>query len=301
MRSVLLVNPAAGDGLAAEVTGSVAGHLRAASDVRVVTATDASSAAGAAADAVVDGVDVLAVLGGDGAAHEAVQACAGTGTALAVLPTGTGNDLARALGMPLQPVTAARAAARAMRQESYRRIDLGRIVGGGWFATVLCAGFDSKVNGRVNRMRFPRGRHRYDVAVLRELVGLAAMPLRVETDGDTVEFDATLVAVGNTACYGGGIPVCPGADPTDGAFDLTVVGEVTRRDLLRIFPRLRSGRHIDHPAVRTLRARSVRLAGSNGWLSYADGEPQVRLPLGLRCEAGALRVVAPGLSHGPDA
>lgn len=292
MRSVLLVNPEAGGGLAAKVTATVAGHLQAVSEVSVVTTVDAAATASAASDAVSAGADVLAVLGGDGAAHAAVQACAGTSTALAVIPTGTGNDLARALGMPLDPVAAARAAATVLREEeSHSLIDLGRIVGGGWFATVLCAGFDARVNARVNRMRWPRGKHRYDLAVVRELLSLQGMPLRVETDHAVVDLEAALVAVGNTAYYGGGIPICPDSDPRDGMFDLTVVGAVSRRELLRVLPTLRTGHHVDHPAVRTLRARSVRLGGDNGWLAYADGEPQARLPLTIRCESEALRVI----------
>jgi diacylglycerol kinase (ATP) len=289
------VNPAAGGGLAAEVADAVAGHLRMASEVEVVVAADAADTARAAAEVVADGVDVIAVLGGDGVAHVAVQACAGTSTALAVIPTGTGNDLARALGMPLEPVAAARQAAQRMAEGVEHRMDLGRIAGANWFATVLCAGFDSMVNARVNRMRWPRGKRCYDLAALRELVDLRAMPLWVEADGDEFELDATLVAVGNTSCYGGGIPVCPDADPGDGELDLTIVGQVSRLDLLRIFPTLRTGRHVDHPAVRTMRARSVRLGGDNGWLSFGDGEPQARLPLTASCEPGALRVVRSAL------
>ena len=287
-----MINPDAGGGLAAKVAGPVADHLRAVSEVSVATG-DAAAMSAAAGAAVAEGADVLAVLGGDGLAHLALQSCAGTSTALAVLPAGTGNDLARALDVPQNPVAAARAAAEAIDSGERREIDLGRISGGGWFATVLCAGFDSMVSARANRMRWPRGRRRYDLAILRELLALRPMPLRVETESEVVELDAAWVAVGNTAWYGSGIPICPDADPSDGEFDLTVVGEVTRRDLLRILPTMRSGEHVDHPAVRTLRARSVRLGGENGWLGYADGEPQVRLPLSVRCEASALRVVAP--------
>ncbi|GAA4846028.1 diacylglycerol/lipid kinase family protein [Saccharopolyspora rosea] len=293
MRCVLLINPKAGGGLTAEVVRAILGQLRAVCDVRTVLAPDAAAAAAAAAEAVAGGVDVLAVVGGDGMAHLAVQACAESDTALVLIPSGTGNDLARALRLPPHPVVAARVVAHALRRGERRRMDLGRVAGGGWFATVLCAGFDSRVNARANRMRLLRGKHRYDVAVVRELLALHAMPLRIETETCVTELDATLVAIGNSACYGGGIPVCPDADTADGEFDVTVVGRVTRRDFLGILPTLRTGRHVEHPAVRTLRARRVRLGGDNGWLAYADGEPQVRLPLTARTVRGALTVVAP--------
>ncbi|MDA3647564.1 YegS/Rv2252/BmrU family lipid kinase [Saccharopolyspora indica] len=291
MRCVLLINPAAGGRLSAKVVGDIVGHLRAVCDVRTVIATDAGGAAEAAKRAVSDGADVLAVVGGDGIAHLAVQACAESGTALALIPAGTGNDLARGLGVPLDAAAAARSVARALQAGDKRSIDLGKAAGAGWFATVLCAGFDSRVNARANRMRWPRGQRRYDLAVVRELLGLHAMPLRVETESGVIEQAATLVAVGNSACYGGGIPVCPGADPADGLLDVTVVGAVSRRDFVGILPTLRSGGHVEHPAVTTLRARRIRLGGDNGWLAYADGEPQARLPLTIRCAPGALQVV----------
>jgi diacylglycerol kinase (ATP) len=293
MRCVLVINPAAGGGLTAKVVGELVDHLRAVCEVRTVIATSAEGTETAARRAVADEVDVLAVVGGDGIAHLAVQACAESETALAVIPAGTGNDLARGLGIPLEPIAAAKATAEAIGCESRRRIDLGKVAGTGWFSTVLCAGFDAATNARANRMRWPRGQRRYDLATALELISLRQMPLLVQTEDRVLDVRATLVALGNTPYYGGGIPVCPGADPGDGAFDITVVGEVSRRELLRILSTVRSGGHVAHPAVTTLRASTVRLGGDNGWLAFADGEPQARLPLTVRNVPGALEVVDP--------
>jgi diacylglycerol kinase (ATP) len=236
-----------------------------------------------------EGLDALVVLGGDGAAHQGVQFCAGTDVALGLVPSGTGNDLARALGVPSDPMEAADALVTALRTGSRREIDLGQ-AGETWFATVLCSGFDASVNARANRMTWPPGPRRYDLAIVAELAALRARPVLIRTDAETLELDATLVAVGNTAWYGGGVPICPAATPDDGLFDITVVGEVTRRELLRILPSLRTGRHVGHPAVRTLRAREVHLDG-NYWPAYADGEPMGTLPVTARCVPRALRVL----------
>lgn len=293
MIAALLVSPAAGRGVAARIAGTVAQRLRDSVDrLDTLVADSAAGSAALAKDAVAAGVDVLVVLGGDGLAHTAVQACAGSTTALAVIPAGTGNDLARALAAPADPLAATLLTADALRVRRTRRIDLGRVAGGSWFATVLCAGFDSAVSERVNALRWPSGPRRYDLAILTELTRLKAKPLVVETDDTTLRLDATMVSVGNSRFYGGGIPICPDAELDDGLFDVTVVGATHRRDLLRILPRLRTGRHVEHSSVTTLRARSVRLSGLNHWVAYADGERQARLPLTIRCEPAALTVLA---------
>jgi diacylglycerol kinase (ATP) len=285
--AALLVCPASGQGRAAKLAGTVAASLRTAVDrLDLHVADSAEGTAALARRAVADGVDVLVVLGGDGGAHLAVQACAQSGTSLALVPAGTGNDLAAVLGTATvdDVVTALRSGHR-------RRLDLGRLSTGAWFATVLCAGFDSAVNERANAMRWPAGPRRYDLAILAELASLRAVPLVLETEHGVEEIDATLVAIGNTPNYGGGIPVCPGADPADGLFDVTVVSAVNRRLLVRMLPTLRTGRHVDHPAVRTLRAKSVRIA-SDAWVAYADGERLHELPLSTTCVPEALSVVS---------
>jgi diacylglycerol kinase (ATP) len=236
------------------------------------------------------GLDLVVVLGGDGSAHQGVQFCAEHNVPLAVVPAGTGNDLVRALGLPMESLAAADALVEAIVAGRRQRIDLGR-VGGEWFASVLCAGFDSAVNERVNRMKWPHGRGRYDLAIVAELAALRPKPLVLDTDDGRVELDATLIAVGNTAFYGGGIPVCPAADPRDGLFDVTVVGRTSRLDLVRILPTLRTGKHVTHPAVRTFRSRRVAIGGDSGWIAYADGERMGPLPITAECVAGALEIV----------
>ncbi|ACU36193.1 diacylglycerol kinase catalytic region [Actinosynnema mirum DSM 43827] len=285
-RAALLVSPNSGGGAAARIAGTTAALLRESVDVLDLLVPTSTAEAAAMAERVVGAnVDALVVLGGDGAAHVALQACAGTPTALAVIPAGTGNDLARALG--------SRSAADlvpALRSGERRRVDLGRVRGGRWFATVLCAGFDSAVNARANRMRWPAGPRRYDLALLAELLGPRPGRLLLGTPKGEIGVNALLVAVGNTGSYGGGVPVCPGADPEDGLFDVTVVEAVSRRTLLRVLPTLRTGDHTAHPAVHTFRASSIRLAGP-AWTAYADGERQRALPVTATCVPGALSTI----------
>jgi diacylglycerol kinase (ATP) len=292
VRAVLVTCTGSVSGTAARVADSVETRLRASvTRLDQVVPESAEQLTATMREAVNSGADLLVVLGGDGAAHVAVQACASSETALAVLPGGTGNDLARALGMPRDPVTAAETLATLIREGTRTPMDVGRLADGRLFATVLCAGFDSAVNERVNRMRWPHGPRRYDLAIVAELTALRTHPMVVTTEDQRIELDATLVAIGNTSWYGGGVPICPGADSGDGLFDLTIVGRTRRADLLRILPKLRSGTHIDHPAVTTMRAREVSLAGGADVIGYADGERMRSLPIEVTCEAGALTVV----------
>lgn len=290
--AALMVHSDSGRGSAARVAGTVAATLRPVlRRLDLLTPATVEQARAQLRQARDDGAELIVVLGGDGAAHQAIQVCAGNQARLALIPSGTGNDLARVLGMPSDPVAAAQALAGAIREGRERRMDLGR-VGDTWFGTVLCAGFDARTNERVNRMRWPSGRLRYDLAILAELTRLRPYPLRVHTGAEELELEATLIAVGNTPWYGGGIPICPDASPCDGLFDITVVGRATRRELTSVLPRLRTGAHVRHPAVRTLRAAEVSVGGDNGWTAYADGERLAALPLRVRTVPRALHVIS---------
>jgi YegS/Rv2252/BmrU family lipid kinase len=290
MDVAVLVSPAAGRGRATGLAEAVLAEFsRAGHQARVLPATTGAEAERQAADAVAGGVGAIAAVGGDGTVHAALQAVAGTGTPLAVVPTGTGNDLVRALGMPAEPLAAARAAAEDLAAGTTRTLDAGR-TGDRWWATVLCCGFDSAVSDRANRLTWPRGRRRYDIAVLAELARLRPRELTLTLDGESQTLPVTMVAVGNTPWYGGGMMVCPGADPTDGLFDVTVVGATTRLQLMRTKPLLMSGRHVEHSSVTVYRAARVELA-SPGVTTYADGEPVAALPAVADCVPGALTVV----------
>ena len=292
MRAALAVHPESGHGRAGRLAGPVAERLRGAvSDLVTVQAHTVEESRRLMETARAAGLDLLVVLGGDGSAHQGVQFCADTGVALAVIPAGTGNDLVRALGIPDDPLTATDALVAAIADGQRRSIDLGRVTDGPWFAAVLCAGFDSAVNERANGMRWPPGRRRYDLAIVAELAALRSRELTVESDEFSRSGPATQVAVGNTAFYGGGIPICPAADPTDGLLDVTHVGPTTRRDLLTMLPKLRTGAHVEHPAVTTSRTTRIKLGGANGWVAYADGERVGPLPLEITSVPDALTVV----------
>jgi diacylglycerol kinase (ATP) len=289
----VLISAAAGRGRARALGDTVLDELRAAGlEPTVLAATTGAEAETRARAAVAAGTGAVVAVGGDGTAHAALQAVAGTATPLALVPAGTGNDLALALGVPADPAAAVQALAADLRAGQARSADAGR-VGDRWWATVLCCGFDSAVTDRANRLRWPRGRRRYDLAVLIELARLHPYEITLGLDGEVRNLPATMIAVGNTAWYGGGLNICPGADPADGLFDVTVVGPTTRRELIRTRPLLADGSHVEHPSVSVFRATRVELSAP-GVTTYADGEPVAPLPAVVECVPGALIVVGAG-------
>jgi diacylglycerol kinase (ATP) len=288
----LFVNPTAGRGRGARAAQPAARVLREAGHrVRVVVGEDADDALARARQAVAGGIGALIAVGGDGMVSLALQAVAGTDTPLGVVAAGTGNDFARVSGLPVRdPAAAGAVIARALRDGRTRALDLGR-TGDRWFGTVLASGFDSRVGDRGNRMTWPAGRFRYDLAMLAELAALRPIRYRVRfDDAPEREIEATLIAVGNGSSYGGGMRICADAVMDDGLFDVCVVGPCSRGTLLRVFPRVYRGTHPGHPVVTVHRAARVRLAAEDV-TGYADGEPVGPLPLVAETVPKAVRLL----------
>jgi diacylglycerol kinase (ATP) len=148
------------------------------------------------------------------------------------------------------------------------------------------------VNERANRMSWPRGKSRYNLAILAELGVFKPLPFVITLDGERWETEAMLVAVGNGTSYGAGMHVCPGAELDDGELDVTVLGPVGKLRFLRTFPHVYKGTHVELPEVQVRRAKVVHLE-SPGVIAYADGERLAPLPVTCECVPGALTVYAP--------
>jgi diacylglycerol kinase (ATP) len=288
----LVVNPTSGRNRGAIIGIQVAeGLVRAGHEVIDLSGLSAVSASAKAVAAIAEGIDVLAVTGGDGMVHLGVNLCAGTGLPLAIVAAGTGNDFARGLGLPLHdPASAVDIITRGLlrRVDAVRNVVPG--VGGQWFAGVLGAGFDAVVNERANHWSWPRGQARYNLAMLRELPVFRPIPYVVEVDGVRHDTEAMLVVVGNGASYGGGMRVTPDALLDDGLADVLILHRISIPAFLRVFPQVYRGTHVTHPAVEIVRGRRVRLEAP-GIVAYADGERFAPLPLDLEVVPGALTVL----------
>ena len=297
MDVALLTNPAARSGAHTGAAMRAAERLREGGHrVTVVSGGSAAESSSLLRTALDVGTDAVVVAGGDGTVSLALQILAGGDVPLGIVPSGTGNDFATALG--LRDLDAD-AAADAVIGGRTRTIDLARVTRADGstllYGTVLASGFDSKVNDRANRMRRPRGHRRYDIALLIEFLTLRGIPFDVEldlADGSTERLagDLVMATVGNGRTYGGGIPICPDADLEDGLLDVTLVRPAGRLRLLRLLPRVYRGTHTTTvPEVSTYRIRAARLV-SPGTTAYADGEPLGRLPVSVEVVPRAVRV-----------
>ncbi|MEU4623751.1 diacylglycerol kinase family protein [Actinoplanes sp. NPDC023801] len=291
----VLANPSAGRGRHRGLLPGVLEALGAAGcPVRPLVAGSGPEAEQACHEAVAEGAVAVVAVGGDGTVHRALQSVAGLPVGFGVVPAGTGNDFAHAVGVPHDPLKAAEQIGAALRDQRAHRFDLARTLDANgerrWFCAVLAAGFDALVNERANRMRRPSGPRRYDLAIMLELARLRARDYTVWADGTEHTFAAEIVAVGNCASYGGGMRILPDADPADGLLDLIFAAPLGRLDLTRLKPRLRHGTHVRDPRVTVLRAREIRIH-AEGIVSYADGERFGPLPIEVSCVPGAIRLL----------
>lgn len=293
-RVTMLTNPASGHGSAPHAAErAVAQFHRRGVDVVAIAGTDAEHARRLVEGALEGGMDALVVVGGDGIVSLALQVLAQTEIPLGIIPAGTGNDHAREFRIPTRDPEAA---ADVVVDGTAATIDLGRIRGADgtdkWFGTVMAAGFDSLVTDRTNRMRWPHGRMRYNLAMVAELSKLRLLPFRLSFDGEEVTTELTLAAFGNTRSYGGGMLICPDADPTDGQLDVTMVASASRTKLIRLFPTVFKGTHTALDEVRTARAKTITVE-CPGINAYADGEYMCPLPVEVSAVPGALKILTP--------
>lgn len=234
-----------------------------------------------------DEYERILVIGGDGMMHHAINEVTdksgGHQPPIGLIPSGTGNDFARALGLDIKnPIR---------NIDSYLatppvQVDLGE-VNGRRFGAICSTGFDSLVNERANAMSWPKGKRKYDIAMLQELPRFKARNYQIDIDGKSINVKAMLIAVGNGSSYGGGMKVCPDAQLDDGLLDVMVLHPVPKVEFLKIFPKVYSGSHVTHPKVELLRGKTITITGEA--ITYADGERISPTPVTINALSGALK------------
>ena len=288
-RLALLVNPASGGGRALKALPEVIAELdRLGATHRTVTTRSMEHAAEEAARSAEAGETVAAV-GGDGLLRPIAGALKGTASAVALIPAGRGNDLARVLGVPRRPAEAARIAV----EGGERLLDVASVDGTPYLG-IASLGFDSDANRIANEVKRVKGDAVYLYAALRALVAWKPAGFVVTVDGTRHSVTGYTVAVGNSRAYGGGMMLLPHAELDDGKLDVLIAADTPKLSALRSLARVFKGRHLELPWMQVLKGEVIEVTSDRPFVIYADGDPIGATPATMRVERRVLRVIAPG-------
>ncbi len=239
--------------------------------------------------AAIEAGELPVVMSGDGLVGAIGGAMAGSDTPLGIVPGGRGNDLARVLGIPSDPV----AAIEVVLAGSARRIDVGE-ANGERFLGIVSVGFDSEANRLANETKFLRGSLVYAYAAVRTLLRWKPARFTIAIDDERLRLTGYSISVANSSCFGGGMYVAPDAELDDGEFDIVSIGDVSKLQYVSNLPKVFKGTHVEKDEVRVFRAKHLELSASRPFPVYADGEHLTDLPASLRVLPRALSVLVPG-------
>ena len=231
----------------------------------------------------------IVVFGGDGTISEVVNAAVNSEIELGVISVGTGNDLARSLGLPYnQP---AKALEIILNGEPIR-IDVG------WeqercFISTLGLGFPAIIAHEVNKMRCLKGPPAFFVATYKAISRLRPIQARITLDSVTLNVNCTSILIQNTRFCGGGLLMAPEAQTNDGLFDVVVVNDIGKVDLMLNFPKIYSGRHLQHPKFSLYRSRSVRIDTPMNLSKMFDGDIYGQTPVNAKVLREAVTIIGP--------
>jgi YegS/Rv2252/BmrU family lipid kinase len=299
--TVFLVNPASSNGSTGRRWPELARRAAAAGlDGATLFSERQGHLAELAREAALDGAELLVVVGGDGSVNEVVNGLAGLGRqpAVAVVPRGTGWDFSRTFGIPRKIDDAVQIAL----QGDVRTIDLGRASyrawdgsdATAWFANVASAGMSGAIAKRANETtKALGGKASYLWATFAVFSGWEATEIEVAVDGERRAGPMFDVVIANGRFFGGGLEICPEAEPDDGLFDVLTIGDVTKRDLVQTMPKMYRGTHLPHPKAELLRGSSVTVKSETPLPIELDGEQPGTTPVTFEVAAGALRLRVP--------
>ena len=272
---LVVVNPKAGLGAAASLATQVVGFLQSREIAyRMISPNSAAETKALVAESLRNGEATrLLSVGGDGLFHLLLQFAIEFKVPLAIVPGGTGNDFYRTLGWFDHDLTNY---LEHLISTAPTLVDVG-VVDGEYFGAVLSSGFDSVVNERANKMKWPKGPAKYNAAIVLEFPKFQPIEFKIFADEKILEVEAMLIAIGNGSSYGGGMRVCPNADLNDGLFDIMILHPVSKLEFIKVFPTVYKGTHVEHPQVEVIRAKAIRIESSA--VAYADGERIGQLPV----------------------
>lgn len=290
-RALIITNPHSGRGDGPVIAVEAGDTLRDAGWEVEVQVTGAPGEAARIGRERAQSFDVVFSCGGDGTLNEVLTGVVDRDVIVGVIPAGTANDLARAIGLPLDPSEAI----AALTPGSSRSIDLLEIDGGeAWSAVAVGVGIDARTVRRAqDNGEEIIGRAAYVAAAAGELGEDILTRLQLEVDGEGWEGDALLVQVANCPNHGGGFEIAPGARIDDGLLDVVLIEAVSRTRALKLIPLIYAGEHLDLPEVRHWSATQVSITQPAEGPVIVDGELAERTSLDIRIAPGRLRLWIP--------
>lgn len=290
MHLKVIYNPTAGRGKARRWVREVEEYLRGrGARVDCEPSTGPDDLVRIAAESSRGSYDRVVVCGGDGTLNLAVREFDLAAGTLALIPTGSGDDFARVLGIPRN----IRKACDVVLDGAVREVDVA-LANNLRYLGVAGLGFDSEVADYANRnVKFLRGSAVYLYAIFRVLPKFTPRPVTLRTEKDTRALPIMFAAVGNSRQYGGGIRITPDAKIDDGLLDVCIVHETTRVELLKTLPKAYTGAHVHSAFVEMGRGREFHFEGEQVMAVYADGEPLTKTPVSFGVAGQKLKIVAP--------
>lgn len=301
--TVFLVNPAADSGSTGRRWPEIANSAAAAGlNGDVFLSERPGQLTELARRAVEEGATLLVAVGGDGTVYEVVNGIAGhPGIDLAILPRGTGRDFVRTYRIPHKLDDALRTA----RDGHVREIDLGRAHFRSWqgetaesyFTNIASAGMSGAIAKRANEgSKALGGKVSYFWATFAVFSRWRNSEITVAVDGQSRRALMHDVVVANGRYFGGGMMICPEAEPDDGIFDVLLIGDLTKRDLLLTLPKTYRGKHLPHPKAELLRGSTVEIDAPEPLPVELDGEQPGTTPARFEIVPRALRLRVPEAS-----
>lgn len=294
MKYLFIVNPVAGRGTGIKKWAEInIAAKQLGLDFEVVFTSEPGGGVFLAQEGVKKGYDVLVSVGGDGTINEILRGIieedALSRVKMGIIPAGTGNDLVRSLNIPFDIYSGV----EVLKNANVQALDLGK-VNGDYFLNVVGIGFDGAVADEINRdVRWLKGKFAYLFAVLKTLITYKSPHMTIKIDDQVLQGKIFLVAIANGKYYGGGMMIAPDADLTDGEFDICVVKDVSKLEVIRVLPSIYKGNHVKNPFVKIYRGKKVFAESEERVLIQADGELKGTTPMGFEVEPKVLSVLVP--------
>lgn len=287
---LVIVNPIAGSGKAGRMIPELHKRLEKFSIPYTLTETQAPDhATQISRKAAKEGFDAVCAVGGDGTVNEVINGLGEDGPAFGIIPLGTGNDLARTMGIPLAPLESV----ALLNQGSVRKIDLGRNTDR-LFSIIAGLGFPAEVMQRTNSYRgMFRGSMAIAYNVIKTISLLKPVPMELDLDGNRFSRMASGLFILNTRFTGGGLMVAPDADPEDGLLDVVIMNNLSKGGLLGLLPRVYKGGHRNHPQVEFFRAREISITTASPYPKMFDGSIYGTSPLQVEVIPRKFKIICP--------